>query len=296
MHNDIMTTRDSHFRSLPAAATVLLAVLLAGCASRGEPVPGPGRVITPTAPIELFNGQDLSNFYTWLAEYRYEDPHHVFTVVDQIDGAPAIRISGQDWGGLITRDRYANYHLIVEYRWGPVTWGERKDRARDAGILLHAQGPEGNYKPDFRSPWMRSIEYQIIEGGTGDLLLLGGHGSDGRLVPSSLTTTLRPDRDGETVWNPEGERKTLNKGRINWYGRDPDWADTLNFRGREDLEKPVGQWNRLDAYAHGDSLTYLVNGKVVVKGEGADPSQGKLLFQSEGAEIYFRRIELHPLP
>jgi hypothetical protein len=30
-------------------------------------------------------------------------------------------------------------------------------------------------------------------------------------------------------------------------------------------------------------------------GTGSSLREGKLLFQSEGAEIFFRRIELHPL-
>ena len=41
------------------------------------------------------------------------DPDRVFTVVDQIDGAPAIRISGQHWGGIVTRESYTNYRLVV---------------------------------------------------------------------------------------------------------------------------------------------------------------------------------------
>jgi hypothetical protein len=28
---------------------------------------------------------------------------------------------------------------------------------------------------------------------------------------------------------------------------------------------------------------------------GADPAKGKILFQSEGAELFFRKIELKPL-
>ena len=275
---------------------MLLAVV--GCAGPTPPVPmlpGPGRVIEPAAMIPLFNGKDLSGFYTWLAAHQYDDPDGVFGVVDQIDGAPAIRISGQHWGGLITRDQYRNYHLIVEYRWGPVTWGERRDRARDSGILLHAQGRAGNRSRTFDDPWMHSIEYQIIEGGTGDVILLGGFTETGDTLSPSLTTTARLDRNGQTVWDPKGEPKTMNRGRINWWGRDPTWADRLGFRGADDLEKPVGQWNRLDAFADGDQLTYLVNGTVVMKGTNARPSEGKLLFQSEGAEIYFRRIELHPV-
>ncbi len=251
--------------------------------------------ITPTEPIKLFNGKDLSNFYTWLADYQYEDPHDVFTVVDRINGRPAIRVSGRDWGGFITRDPYRNYHLIVEFRWGLVSWGRRQDRTRDSGILLHCQGGEGNASLEFNSPWMQSVEFQIIEGGTGDIILVNGFSKSGERIPTRLTVNVRKDRDGESVWDPPGEAKTFEGGRINWFGRDPDWVDELGFRGREDLEKPAGQWNRLDAFVKDDTFTYLVNGTIVNKGTDSSLKQGRILFQSEGAEIYFRRIELRPL-
>lgn len=253
-------------------------------------------VIVPREPIQLFNGKDLSHFYTWLADYKFEDPDQVFTVVDQIDGGPAIRVSGQHWGGIITRERYANYHLIVEFRWGEVTWGRRMNATRDSGILLHCQGPEGNASPDFNSPWMQSVEFQMIEGGTGDFILVRGHTREGERIPTRMTATVTQDRDGEWVWDPQGEPREFDGGRINWYGRDPDWVDVLGFRGRQDVEKPVGEWNRLDAFVEGGNFTYLVNGVIVNKGTNASLTEGKLLFQSEGAELYFRRIELRPLP
>ncbi|HLV00991.1 MAG TPA: DUF1080 domain-containing protein [Acidobacteriota bacterium] len=254
--------------------------------------------ITPTEPIILFDAEhtDLSLLYTWLRDFHYEDPDHVFTVVDQIDGAPAIRVSGQHWGGLITKNNYKNYHLIVEFRWGLVTWEPRMNRTRDNGILLHCQGRDGNAAEDFNSPWMSSVEFQIIEGGTGDIILVRGYDENGQRIIPKATATVSQDRDGEWVWDPEGEPRDFEGGRINWWGRDPDWEDVLNFRGKQDAEKPVGQWNRLDAFVKDDTVTYLVNGVVVNKAYNIQPSEGKLLFQSEGAELYYRRIELRPLP
>ena len=38
------------------------------------------------------------------------------------------------------------------------------------GVLIHAQGRMGNTGKDFNGPWLRSIEFQIIEGGVGDIL------------------------------------------------------------------------------------------------------------------------------
>jgi hypothetical protein len=246
--------------------------------------------------IRLFNGKDLTNFDTWLVDFKDKDPDKVFSVVDQVDGAPAIRASGQHWGGLITQQEFSNYRLIVEFRWGLLTWGERKSKARDSGILVHAQGPEGNYSKDFNGPWMRSIEFQIIEGGTGDFILVNGYNQNGELVKISLAATTAKDRDGETIFDPSGKLNSFQgQPRINWYGRDPDWEDRLGFRGKEDVESPAGQWTRVEAICDGDTITNIVNGRVVNKAIRLNQTSGKILLQSEGAEIFFRRVDLEPL-
>ena len=112
------------------------------------------------SPVLAFNGKDLTGFYTYLHDHKYNDPDHVFTVSDGM-----LRISGQEWGGLTTRDEFADYHLIVEWKWGEKTWPPRLDKARDSGILLHCVGPDGAAA----GQWMESQECQIIEGGCGDL-------------------------------------------------------------------------------------------------------------------------------
>jgi len=250
-------------------------------------------VIEPKEVITLFNGKDLGPFYTWLPKYGHVDPDRVFTVVDQIDGAPAIRSSGQHYGGIVTKANYANYKLVVEYRWGLVTWKPRENKTRDSGILLHCQGEDGNYAKAFNSPWLRSLEYQIIEGGTGDLLLLNGYnrGSD-QIVGPRLTTTVAANGKN---WDPNGKSQEFTRGRIDWQYRDLGWKDVLGFRGAKDVEKPIGQWNLIEAICDGGDLTYFLNGVKVMAGRNGTFKSGRLLFQSEGAEIYFRRIELHPL-
>lgn len=270
----------------PTCLALVLALLAALPAAAQTP-------ITPDKVIPLFNGKDLSPFITWLVGFGHTDPDRVCTVVDQVDGAPAIRLSGQHWGGIVTRERYTNYRLVAEFRWGPVTWEPRMNKARDSGILLHCQGAFGNYKDDFNGPWMRSVEYQIIEGGTGDIILVGGFDARGgkRISPELTATT-----DGKTkVWRPGGTPVKFTGGRIDWYGRDPGWKDVLDFRGRQDVEKPVGQWNQIDITCAGDSVRFLLNGVLVNEGTQSSLREGPIMFQSEGAEIFFRRIELHPL-
>ena len=256
---------------------------------------GQSGAITPTTTIRLFDGKSLDNFEPWQQDNHQNDPDRVFTVVDQVDGAPAIRISGQHWGGIITKSAYRDYKLVAEFRWGLLTWGQRKDRARDSGILLHCQGRPGSSQKDFNGPWMRSIEFQMIDGGVGDIILVGGYADNGELLRPVLKAKTRKDRDGETVFDPDGQPNTYSSSRVNWWGRSEDWADKLGFRGPADVEHPGGQWNHLEAIVDKGNLSYYVNGRLVNQGFDGSLTEGRLLFQSEGAEVYFRRIDLQPL-
>lgn len=251
--------------------------------------------VRPTQVVHLFDGKSLDQFEPWLVDSHRDDPLRVFTVVDQIDGAPAIRISGERWGGLATKQAYRDYRLVVEFRWGSVTWGQRRNAARDSGVLVHAQGALGNTAADFNGPWMRSIEAQIIEGGVGDFILVAGFDDKGQRLSPKMSARVRRDRDGETVYDPDGQEREFDSGRINWYGRDVDWKDSLGFRGGQDVESRAGEWTRLEVIAAGDRVTILVNGKVVNEGVRASWTEGRIMIQSEGAEIYVRRVDLEPL-
>ncbi|HBB74793.1 MAG TPA: DUF1080 domain-containing protein [Planctomycetaceae bacterium] len=250
--------------------------------------PARGHARTPVeGPVRLFNGRNLEHFYVWHKETKYADPQKVFTVADGV-----LRVSGEGFGGLITLDDWRDYHLVIEFMWGEKTWGNRVDRARDSGLLVHGWGPDGG----FGDTWLASIEAQIIEGGVGDILVLtGADPLTGRAYPVALSAETTKDRDGETVWKRGSERQAFTKGRINWFGRDPDWKDAIGFRGKEDVESPFGEWTRMDVIADGDTLVYKVNGVVVNEAFDCLPSAGKILLQTEQAELLVRRLELWPL-
>ena len=258
-------------------------------------IPAFAGAIEPTETVQLFDGKTLDNFYTWMAGTGREDVNRVFSVADAIDGAPAIRVSGQGYGAFITEKEYKNYHLTVEFRWGLLTWGKRKDASRDSGILVHCQGPDGNTGKDFKGPWMRSIETQIIEGGVADIILVAGSDAEGNRLKPVATSTVVKDRDGETVYSPDGETVTMDSGRINWSGRDPDWDDSLGDVGKDDGEGHGAEWTTLEVICDGDIITNIVNGKVVSKLWDTSLTSGKIIFQTEGAELYFRKIELKPV-
>jgi len=261
--------------------------------SAADPIE-PAKAIVPTKTIALVSGELKQHWYTWLTDDRHEDPRGVFAM--QPDGT--LRISGDGFGGLITHNEYADYYLYMEYRWGTATFRNRVKAARDGGILLHCQGPDGNFggTKEAPGPWMNSVECQIIEGGVGDILVLQGVDEAGSILHAEATCEISRDRDGEAVWTPGGKKETFTAGRINWSGRDPDWKDEINFRGAKDVESPGQEWTTLECFVKGDTLTYRVNGVIVNRAENVQPRQGKILLQTEGAEMFVRKMELRPLP
>jgi hypothetical protein len=189
-----------------------------------------------------------------------KDDDHVFAW--EPDGT--LHISGQHYGYMATKQNYSNYVLVAEFRWGPKTWPPREPNARDSGVLCHFVGKDG--------VWPTSLEAQIIEGGTGDILVVSG---------AKLTV--------------DGVSKGPRIERFDRPGRNP-WKDMKGFRGPNEIEKPVGEWNRMEVLCEGDKFGIMVNGHKTLEGTNASPRAGKILVQSEGAEIFFRRLDLYPLP
>jgi hypothetical protein len=245
--------------------------------------------IAPSEVIRLIEGDTLGGCYTWLKDTKRDDPRKVFSVKGGM-----LYISGDGLGGLVTNKRYRDYHLVLEYKWGERTWHERKDNARDSGLLIHSNGIDGGY----HGTWMPAIEVQIIEGGVGDFVPVPGKDENGEPVTIAYTCQVGRDRDGEVIWDKNGARETFRRGnlaRVNWYGRDPDWKDAKDFRGPQDQDSPLGEWTRLDVFCDGGHIETFVNGTKVNEAFDVSPRAGRLQLQSELAEVYFRRWELWPV-
>jgi hypothetical protein len=240
----------------------------------------------------LFNDSDLTGWDTYLGpaydtlNHKFDsvpgpglnnDPDQVFRIVSE-DNQPAIRISGQHFGGLSTLAEFSNYHLQLEFKWGKTKWPPNHARKRDSGLLYHAVGPHG---ADYNF-WMRSQEFQIQEGDCGDYWGVAG---------------------GVMDVNARGEG-------VEQYTYDHD-SPLLTFSGTSangrrciknpDAEKPTGEWNVLDLYCLGDTAIHVVNGIEVMRlynsrqsenGTETPLTKGKIQLQSEGAEVFFRRIQI----
>jgi hypothetical protein len=216
------------------------------------------------AAIPLFNGVNLDGFDTFIRTRGLNsDPDHVFVVENGV-----VHVSGKDFGYIITKQSYKGYYLRAEFKWGEGTYAERAGQARDSGILYNIQGEQ--------KVWPRSIEFQILEGGTGDFWMTDG---------AALT-----GRDGVRVEGPPGSAKKIDR-----IGKGPS-QNVTGFRDPVgELEKPHGEWNTLELVVDGNTIRQYVNGKLANQGTDPFPTEGKILFQSEGAEVYFRNMVLYPL-
>jgi len=266
---------------LTSLIVILLTMNLSGVQVYGQ---GDSNATNQNHMIQLFNGQNLDGWYTFLKDRgRDNDPKKVFTVNNGL-----MRVSGEEWGCITTKKEYENYHLTVEFKWGKKTYGSRIDKARDGGILLHSNGEDGAYD----GTWMHSVECQIIEGGTGDFIVVSD-GSDKIKITSPVAQQVQGNSN---VFQLEGNPKIITGGRIDWYDRDPNWKDIKGFRGSKDIENPIGEWNKLECIVNQDKITIFLNGKLVNKAFDVKPSKGRIQIQSEGAELFFRKIDLTHLP
>ncbi|MBS1660432.1 MAG: DUF1080 domain-containing protein [Bacteroidetes bacterium] len=232
--------------------------------------------------VSLFDGKDLKGWDTYLQMPigLNKDPHGVFSVVKD-GGENVIRVSGEDIGALTTKQEYTNYHLQLQFRWGQQTWGPKKGKKKDSGLLYHSVGPNG---ADWGA-WMRSQEMQIQEGDCGDYWGCAGGVASVPAVKKS---------DSEYVYRAGADLYTF---------RADDKIGRHCIKG-VDAEKVSGEWNTVDLYCHGDTSVHVINGKVVmvlyhlgqVEGGQVSPLvKGKIQLQSEGAEVFYKQVKIQSI-
>jgi Domain of Unknown Function (DUF1080) len=256
---------------------------------------------------QLWNGKNLDGWTTWMREPspssdvpglkrdasgKYtepigsgRDPLKVFTVVNNVDGRAAIRISGEVFGELRNNGTFKNYHLRLQFKWGEKKWPprERAETPRDSGLLYHVHAPPGVGG----RTWARSIELQIQEHDVGDLYAIG----------SAIAVRAKPRAGTQPPlydYDPGGE----------WTFFSQSQGASGRCVKQPDNEKPTGEWNTVELICYDEDCIHIVNGKVVMRLRGpmridADVpmsvTSGQLLLQSEGAEVFYRDIEIRSI-
>ena len=134
---------------------------------------------------------------------------------------------------------------------------------------------------------MRSVEFEIMEGRTGDLTSVDG---------IEATTNSAWDRPAGYPWlryAPSEEGGETSVGGL-----------VFRIAAAGNFESPADQWTRIDVLVLGDRAVHKVNGTTVlaieelrheVDGEKVPLTRGALQIQSEGAEVFVRRITLRSI-
>lgn len=241
--------------------------------------------------VKLFDGKKFNGLYVWSADHGRGDPTNIFTIKNGM-----IRVAGDEqYAALMSEKEYSNYIMTLEFKWGEKTYGHRKGRARDAGILLHSQGGH----KDWKGKLMPNIEVQVMEGGMGALMLLKGK------APMRMTAACTQGKcenkswycRGEYRWDKSASRRTFtdNVSTVHWYGWDGKWRDVAGFRGKNDLCKPHGEWNRFVIVCDEDRIEVYYNGVKVNEAFNVSPSRGRVQLEAEQAEYFVRKWELELL-
>jgi len=209
------------------------------------------------------------------------DPLNVFTVTEE-DGSPAIHISGQIYGSLATVKEYGNYHLRLQAKWGEKKWAPRDDQRRNSGLLYHGTGEFGVGL----NVWKLSHEFQVME---------NDFGLSYRMGATFCDIAARPNENGRGyTYDPAAPKLRFGAGM-------PAGAvcaqNPMN-------EKPLGEWNTIELICFEGTAVHVVNGKVnmiinnshlLIDGKEIPLVKGVIQLQSEGAEIFYRNIEIRAI-
>lgn len=295
----------------------------------------PRTIESPVAFAFAFNGQDLAGFHTYLGVPHGEeeplglnnDPRHVFSVPTNGEHKGHLRISGEVNGALETEKEYENYHLTAEYQWGETRWAPREDEERLSGLALHCTGAEGSS----HKAWRPGFRCRILdEQGAGDLVpfptmanklsvAVEAEVIKGFATKKSATTEPKShegsdpeksSRSKKTKRDREKTHETHNKVEILRYFYNPGFPLTtvttntvIHHLGAPRVvpqpshsTRPLDtRWHTVECLCFEDKLTIRWDGRTVLEASKLSQSRGKIQIISDGAEVFFRKIELKPI-
>ena len=237
----------------------------------------------------LFNGKDLDGWEVFVGGKNgglNKDPDRVFTVGD-IDGAPAMHITGQTIGAFTTREEFDNFHFRVEFRWGEKTWGSRKGLPKDSGIFYYCVGPHGAGS----GAWMKSVQANIMEEDYGTFWGVAG----------SIVDVEVGDEQSAYREDPKHSYPVYRKGgRLTTHG--PSGGDAV--RATPIPEPKPGSWNVAEVISVNGTGVHLFNGHVTfvlrnarygADGKFVPMKKGRIQLQSELAEVWYRKPEIRAI-
>jgi hypothetical protein len=162
---------------------------------------------------------------------------------------------GTPGGNLITDSIYSNYKIEVQYRFA--------GKPGNCGLLVHASTPRALY-----GMFPKSIEVQIEHTNAGDFWC----------IEQDITVPDMEQRRGDkSRWGVNGDKLRKIERLV------------------QDVEKPVGEWNKMVVECKNDEVIVWVNDILVNHGYKCTASSGQIALQAEGSEVEFRKVSLTKL-
>lgn len=223
-------------------------------------------VIAKTAPADLLplglnpTGQD------------------VFSVIEE-HGRPVLKITGEIYGAVATRQEFENFDFITRVKWGEKKWPPRLDKERDSGVLYFSSGEPG---VDHWHSWMLSQEFQVAEGHMGDYWSIAGSQIDIR--------SLVPAGDATHIFSADAPPVAYDR--------------VLNYCRASENPEIAHAWNTLELICFNNQCLHIVNGRVMMAlsnsrftrdGATVPLSRGRIQIQSEAAEVYYKDMRIRAI-
>lgn len=156
---------------------------------------------------------------------------------------------------MITDSVYSNYRIEVQYRFA--------GKPGNCGLLVHASTPRALY-----GMFPKSIEVQIEHTNAGDFWCI----EEDISVPD-----MEERRGDKTRWGINGDKLRKVERLV------------------QNVEKPVGEWNKMVVECKNDEVIVWVNDTLVNHGYKCTASSGHIALQAEGSEVEFRKVSLTKL-
>jgi hypothetical protein len=109
-----------------------------------------------------------------------------------------------------------------------------------------------------------------------------------QIWPKAVEAQLMEDHAGD-FWLVDKFKLKVESSR-----QDPKQSRHY-LRMKDHVEKEIGQWNQYEITCKGDTIRLVINDQLVNEGTDAELTKGKILLQSEGAEIEFKDVVLKHL-
>lgn len=158
----------------------------------------------------------------------------------------------------------------------------------ESGVIICAGKPNGyfatrkkyrNFILRFDWRYQRPADLQddaAFAGNSGLLLYCTG---EAKVWPQCIEVQLM-NRDAGNIFGLSGGKITAKK----------------DAEAQKRAIKPVGQWNSEEVHCENGRIVARINGIQVAEGADSSLREGVIGWQSEGAEIHFRNLEIRELP